>query len=284
MVVHSSRDPCLPDTHGCCFILPASKLFNVLKNLRVLSCFPVRLYRPYTHRSVLFSSPCTHNLGLHQQPRIQDFRGTPNRNGVSQPIFLPKFGETEWKWRKLEWEEARTSKIVLCRSATDQSLQISSSTLGYCLALPCDPAAPDIHMYYFIPFTSIIYPDHSVQSAQVPQLFGFPLQSCCPWQFFLPLVPLICGYQHWRIQGGQGHAPPTPGSPNSFIFVQFSAKNVQNNRLAPTWRPLLRKILDPPLISLFKSVQVPSGVVVFSRASPVSLSGQRKETSSWPWP
>ena len=30
---------------------------------------------------------------------------------------------------------------------------------------------------------------------------------------------------HWRIQGGrQGRAPP-PGSPNSFIFMQFSAKN-----------------------------------------------------------
>ena len=30
---------------------------------------------------------------------------------------------------------------------------------------------------------------------------------------------------HWRIQGGrQGRAPP-PGGPNSFIFMQFSAKN-----------------------------------------------------------
>ena len=30
--------------------------------------------------------------------------------------------------------------------------------------------------------------------------------------------------------------------------MQFSGKNWQNNRLAPSWRPLLRKILDPPLI------------------------------------
>ena len=33
-----------------------------------------------------------------------------------------------------------------------------------------------------------------------------------------------CYTIHWRIQGGrQGRAPP--GGPNSFIFMQFSAKN-----------------------------------------------------------
>ena len=44
------------------------------------------------------------------------------------------------------------------------------------------------------------------------------------------------------------YAPP--GGPNSFIFMQFSAKYLQNNRLltTPTWSwCLLRKILDPPL-------------------------------------
>ena len=56
------------------------------------------------------------------------------------------------------------------------------------------------------------------------------------------------GY-HWRIQGGVRDACP-PWDPNSFIFMQFSAKKLQNNRLAhPLWElvPPLRKILDPPL-------------------------------------
>ena len=38
------------------------------------------------------------------------------------------------------------------------------------------------------------------------------------------------GY-HWRIQGGVRDACP-PWDPNSFIFMQFSAKKLQNNRLA----------------------------------------------------
>ena len=39
--------------------------------------------------------------------------------------------------------------------------------------------------------------------------------------------------RHWLIEGGSRDAPP---GPNSFIFMQFSAKNLQNNRLAhPLW-------------------------------------------------
>ena len=50
---------------------------------------------------------------------------------------------------------------------------------------------------------------------------------------------------HWRIQGGSSLVPP-PG-PNSFIFMQFSAKNLQNNITLGVGPPT-RKILDPPLI------------------------------------
>ena len=56
---------------------------------------------------------------------------------------------------------------------------------------------------------------------------------------------------HWRIQvGRQRHL-----SANSFIFMQFSAKNLQNNG---SWRPHLRKFLDPPLtiIEKFQEWQV----------------------------
>ena len=41
----------------------------------------------------------------------------------------------------------------------------------------------------------------------------------------------------------------SPGGPNSFIFMQFSAQNMQNNSTFGSWRTPLRKILDPPLYS-----------------------------------
>ena len=45
---------------------------------------------------------------------------------------------------------------------------------------------------------------------------------------------------HWWVGGGwsQGHAPPLSGS-NCFVFMQFSAKNLQNNRLAQPLRELV---------------------------------------------
>ena len=52
-------------------------------------------------------------------------------------------------------------------------------------------------------------------------------------------MKLLCFRIHWRIQGGgrQGRAPP--GGPNSFIFMQFSAKNRKIIALlgvgAPPW-------------------------------------------------
>ena len=45
-------------------------------------------------------------------------------------------------------------------------------------------------------------------------------------------------------KGAPGTRDPHRG-PNSFIFMQFSAKIC---KIIPTWRPYLRKILDPPLI------------------------------------
>ena len=55
---------------------------------------------------------------------------------------------------------------------------------------------------------------------------------------------------HWRIPWEHhGRTPPpnhpTPRGRNSFIFMQFSAKNI------PLWglAPPLRKILDPPLVT-----------------------------------
>ena len=38
-----------------------------------------------------------------------------------------------------------------------------------------------------------------------------------------------------------------PGGPNSFIFMQFSAKNVKNNGTFGSWCILLGEILDLPL-------------------------------------
>ena len=52
----------------------------------------------------------------------------------------------------------------------------------------------------------------------------------------LALVPKVLP-DHWRIQGGrQGRAPP-PGGPNSFIFMQFSAKIINKHTHFGSWRP-----------------------------------------------
>ena len=48
------------------------------------------------------------------------------------------------------------------------------------------------------------------------------------------------GSDHCRIQGGKPGMPPY--SQNSFMFMQFSAKNLQNNRLAH----LLWELPSPP--------------------------------------
>ena len=48
-------------------------------------------------------------------------------------------------------------------------------------------------------------------------------------------------------KGGARDARP-PGGPNSFNFMQFLGKNWPNNSLFYSWRPLLGKILDPPLV------------------------------------
>ena len=54
--------------------------------------------------------------------------------------------------------------------------------------------------------------------------------------------------RQWRIQGGhKGHAPR---GPNSFDFMQFLGKFRKIVCWGPlgSWRPLLGKILDPPLL------------------------------------
>ena len=52
---------------------------------------------------------------------------------------------------------------------------------------------------------------------------------------------------HWRIQGGVPGTRAPPGGPNSFIFMQFSAKIINKHTHFGSWRPPLGKILDPPL-------------------------------------
>ena len=57
----------------------------------------------------------------------------------------------------------------------------------------------------------------------------------------------------WSIGGSKGGArdePPTPGGPNSFIFMQFLGQKLKNNSTFGSWRTPLGKILDPPLWSM----------------------------------
>ena len=57
--------------------------------------------------------------------------------------------------------------------------------------------------------------------------------------FYLPAVVI----------GGSKGAPGTPPrGQNSFIFMQFSAKNLKNNSTFGSWRTPLGKILDPTLV------------------------------------
>ena len=56
----------------------------------------------------------------------------------------------------------------------------------------------------------------------------------------------------WKISGiiggsKGGARDARPPGPNSFIFMQFSAKKLKNNSTFGSWRIPLGKILDPPL-------------------------------------
>ena len=53
---------------------------------------------------------------------------------------------------------------------------------------------------------------------------------------------------HCWIQGGRQGRAPSPVGPNSFIFIQFSAKKLKNNNTFGSWRTPLGKILDPTLM------------------------------------
>ena len=69
------------------------------------------------------------------------------------------------------------------------------------------------------------------------------MEISVPYSFTHPPTGIIIGGS----KGGDRDARP-PGGPNSFIFMQFSAKNMQSYSFFGSWSTLLRKILDPPLI------------------------------------
>ena len=77
---------------------------------------------------------------------------------------------------------------------------------------------------------------------------------------FLEIVQNHNDIYHWQIQGGARDARPPLQVPNSLIFMQFSATNLQNNKLA---HPLLElvpfwEILGPPLFIYCLSICVTS--------------------------
>ena len=59
------------------------------------------------------------------------------------------------------------------------------------------------------------------------------------------------------LRGREGCAPPPPGGPNSFNFMQFLGKYGKVVCWCPpgSWCPLLGEILDPPLIILIYHVE-----------------------------
>ena len=57
---------------------------------------------------------------------------------------------------------------------------------------------------------------------------------------FHPLANMLCikhCTSHWWIQGGAPGTRVPPGGPNSFIFMQFSAKIINKHTHFGSWRP-----------------------------------------------
>ena len=76
-----------------------------------------------------------------------------------------------------------------------------------------------------------------------------------------------CCFTQWRIQGGRSRHTHTPLQPTIFLiacsFSEIFAKSYVGALLLEDWRPLLRGILDPPLLQqnnlkyiLFKTPRV----------------------------
>ena len=78
--------------------------------------------------------------------------------------------------------------------------------------------------------------------------------------FSLNLLNLESKFSGGSTRGHQGHAPPNL-SPNSYIFMELSAKISANNRLAyPVFdlALLILEIQDPSLIFLLKRLLEPT--------------------------
>ena len=107
---------------------------------------------------------------------------------------------------------------------------------------------------------SDVLPDKTTDffAVELPQTFCYTSLISSIWQktFYCgdrqrddcPCPKIIIG----RSKGGARDMPP--GDPNSFIFMQFSAKSLKNNPILGVVAPL-RKILDPPLIIAIKMKQ-----------------------------
>ena len=59
----------------------------------------------------------------------------------------------------------------------------------------------------------------------------YTLHFKCECHFRQPNFARIYSFKklHWGILGEHNECVPLPGGPNSFIFMQFSAENLQNN-------------------------------------------------------
>ena len=72
-------------------------------------------------------------------------------------------------------------------------------------------------------------------------------RSYC-FRFVISMDRFFCTITLANLRGCQGRTPPPPRGPNSFIFMQFSAKNLQNNPNLGIGAPApFGKILDLPL-------------------------------------
>ena len=127
-------------------------------------------------------------------------------------------------------------EMFLCRSAT-LVISLCQWRIYTCVVLM---APPSLQTIFFLRGMRDFWPNKGLASSQVWRLVAYReswIQPCVTFHFF--------GANSLADPRGARNAPL--GGPNSFIFMQFSAKNLKNNSTYGSWRTPLGKILDPPL-------------------------------------
>ena len=119
------------------------------------------------------------NFGA-SKPRVKGGpgpRAPPGSAPESEPIIWPKFAENFMKMKKIgQGRHPKFYYVDLPLISPVKSAQVPSGIVLLCRAT----------LLPLVPTGILLFP-------------LYPLQPCCPWQYFLSLVPLICDYQTLQV-------------------------------------------------------------------------------------